>query len=105
MTRTTITGVRGMRLPNLAAHGFQKKMKPLAALIDEQDRLRRRAQELGHERQRLEEEIKRGEYEYTQAWGRAMRSGEEAPSDEPIKRARVRLEEVRKESAAVRHAG
>lgn len=94
-----------MPLPNLEAHGLEKKMKPLAKLIAEQDRLRRRSSELGYERQRLEEEIKRGEYEYTQAWGRAMRSGEETPDDEPIKRARARLEAVTKEVAAVRHAG
>jgi hypothetical protein len=105
MSRPTITGVRGMPLPNLEAHGLARKMKPLAKLIDEQDRIRQRANELGYERQRLEEQIKRGEYEYTQAWGRAMRSGEEAPDDEPIKRARERLEEVRKEAVAVRHAG
>jgi hypothetical protein len=105
MTRTTITGVRGMRLPNLAAHGFQKKMKPLAALIDEQDRLRRRAQELGHERQELQERIKHLEHERTRQWGAAIRSGEEAPTDEGIETAKRRLEEVTKESAAVRHAG
>jgi len=105
MTTTTIPSVRGLPLPNLEAHGLHKKMKPAARLIEEQDRLRRRAEELGHEQQQLREQIKQGEYEYTQAWGRAMRSGEETPDDEPIKQARVRLEEVRKEIGAVRHAG
>jgi hypothetical protein len=80
-------------------------MKPLARLIDEQYRLRQRTSELGYERQRLEEEIKQREYERTQAWGRAIRSGEDAPTDEGIETAKKRLEEVRREIAAVRHAG
>jgi hypothetical protein len=105
MSRTTITGVRGMPLPNLEAHGLHRKMKPLAALIAEQDRLRQRSSELGYERQRLEKEIKQREYERTQAWGRAIRSGEEAPTDEGIEAAKKRLEEVRREIGAVRHAG
>jgi hypothetical protein len=105
MSRTTITGVRGMPLPNLEAHGLHRKMKPLAALIAEQDRLRQRSSELGYKRQRLEEEIKQREYERTQAWGRAIRSGEEAPTDEGIETAKKRLEEVRREIGAVRHAG
>jgi DNA repair exonuclease SbcCD ATPase subunit len=105
MSRYTITGVRGSRLPNLEAHGFQKKMKPLAALIAEQDKLRRRAQELGHERQELQERIKRLEHERTRQWGAAIRAGEEAPTDEDIETAKKRLEEVRKESNALRYAG
>jgi hypothetical protein len=80
-------------------------MKPLAALINEQDRLRRRAEELGYEQQRLQEEIKQREHELTAEWGRAIRAGEEAPSDGGIARARASLEEVRKEADAVRHAG
>jgi hypothetical protein len=104
MTRTTIPGVRGMPLPNLEAHGLARKMQPAAKLIDEQDRLRQRAGELGRERQ-LEAEIKRLEHERTQAWGRAMRAGREAPTDKGIERAEKRLEEVLKESGAVLYAG
>jgi hypothetical protein len=85
--------------------GLDKKMKPLARLIAEQDQLRRRAQDLGYQHQELQERIKRLEHEYTQAWGRAMRSGEEAPDDEHIKQARARLEEVGKETQAMRYAG
>jgi phage-related tail protein len=95
MTRTTIPGVRGMPLPNLEAHGLARKMQPAAKLIDEQDRLR----------QQLEAEIKRLEHERTQAWGRAMRAGREAPTDKGIERAEKRLEEVLKESGAVLYAG
>jgi hypothetical protein len=105
MTRTTITGMRGTPLPNLEAHGLHRKMKPAATLISEQGRLLQRAKELGYERQRLEAAIKQREYEHTQAWGRAMRSGEDVPTDENIEKANKRLEEVAKESAAVRHAG
>ncbi len=54
MTRTTITDMRGRPLPNLEAHGLERKMRPLAALIDEQARLRQRANELATERQRLD---------------------------------------------------
>jgi predicted nuclease with TOPRIM domain len=71
MTRTTITGVRGVPLPNLEAHGLARKMKPLAQLIDEQDQLRRRAKDLGYERQELQERIKRLEHERTRRWGAA----------------------------------
>jgi DNA repair exonuclease SbcCD ATPase subunit len=105
MSRYTITGVRGSRLPNLEAHGFQKKMKPLAALIDEQDKLRQRSSALGHERQELQERIKRLEHERTRQWGAAIRSGEEAPTDAGIETAKKRLEKVRREIGAVRHAG
>lgn len=105
MTRTTITGVRGVPLPNLEAHGLASKMKPLAQLIDEQDQLRRRAKDLGHERQELQERIKRLEHERTRQWGAAIRAGEEAPTDEGIEQAKRRLEAVTKEMAAVRHAG
>jgi hypothetical protein len=94
-----------MPLPNLEAHGLGRKMKPLAALIDEQDKLRRRAQELGYERQELQERIKRLEHERTRQWGAAIRAGEEAPTDEGIERAKKHLEEVRQESAALKHAG
>jgi predicted nuclease with TOPRIM domain len=105
MTRTTITSVRGMPLPNLKAMGLHKDMKPLAALIDEQDKLRRRAQELGYKRQELQEQIKRLEHERTRQWGAAIRAGEEAPTEEGIERAKKRLEEVRQESGAQKHAG
>jgi hypothetical protein len=93
-----------MPLPNLEAHGLARKMQPAAKLIDEQDRLRQRAGELGRERQ-LEAEIKRLEHERTQAWGRAMRAGREAPTDKGIERAEKRLEVVTREIGAVRHAG
>jgi hypothetical protein len=105
MARATITGTRGQQLPNLEAHGLAKKMKPAAKLIDEQDQLRQRARVLGSERQELEEQIKRLEHERTQEWARSIRSGEEAPSEEAIEKARERLESVRKEIAAVRRAG
>lgn len=105
MAKTTVTGVRGSPLPNLQAHGLAKQMKPAATLIAEQDRLRRRASELGTERQRLEEEIKQLENEHTRQWGQAIRSGEEAPTDKGIERAKKRLEAVRREISAVRHAG
>ena len=101
---STITGVRGRPLPNLDAHGLARKMKAAHRLIEEQAELWRRANELGYERQRLEEEIKRAEHEHTRAWGVAMRAGEEAPSDEGVEAARRRLEEAAKESAAVAHA-
>jgi seryl-tRNA synthetase len=104
--RTTIAGMRG-QLPDLAAHGLERKLKPLAKLIDEQVRLRQRASELGAEQQQLKEQIKRRKHEHTQAWGRAMRASgaEEPPSDEDIRRAEKRLEAVRSEISAVRHAG
>jgi hypothetical protein len=105
MTRTTISGVRGVPLPNLEAHGLAKKMRLAAALIKEQNQLRRRKSELGREQLRLREEIKQRESEHTREWGRAMRTGEEAPAEEGIERAKRRLEEVGKEIAAVRHAG
>jgi hypothetical protein len=105
MNRTTITGVRGVPLPDLEAMGLHKKMKPLAQLIAEQDQLRRRAKDLGHERQELQERIKQLEHERTRQWGAAIRAGEEAPTDEGIERAKKRLEEVRQESAALKHAG
>jgi hypothetical protein len=105
MTRTTITGVRGVPLPNLEAHGLAKKMKLAAALIAEQGKLRQRANELGAEQQQLKEEIKRRKHEHTQEWGRAMRAGEEPPSEKDIQRAEKRLEAVQKESRAVSHAG
>ena len=92
-------------MPNLEAAGLARKMKPLAALIDEQDRLRHRADELGFEQQRLEAEIKEREHARTVEWGRAIRAGEEAPTDDAIAAAKRRLEDVRKEIAAVRHAG
>jgi hypothetical protein len=95
----------GTPLPDLETMGLAKKMKPLAALIEEQDRLRRRAQDLGYEQQRLQEQIKRLEDERTAAWGRAMRSGEEAPSEEAIEEAKNRLEDVGREISAVRYAG
>jgi chromosome segregation ATPase len=104
MSRTTISGMRGT-LPNLEAHGLAKKMKLAAALIAEQAKLRQRKSELGNEQQRLREEIKQRESGHTREWGRAMRAGEDAPSDEGIERAKRRLEEVAKEIAAVRHAG
>jgi len=105
MSRTTISGVRGAPLPNLEAHGLAKKMKLAAALIAEQSNLRQRKSELYQEQQRLREEIKQRESEHTREWGRAMRAGEDVPTDEGIERAKVRLEAVRKEIAAVRHAG
>jgi hypothetical protein len=105
MTRTTITGMRGSPLPNLEAHGFERKMKPLAALIAEQARLRQRANELATERQRLDAEIKQRTHEHTQEWARAMRAHEEPPSDEDVRRAEKRLDFVTKEIGAVRHAG
>jgi hypothetical protein len=61
----TITGMRGSPLPNLEAHGLARKMKLAAALIAEQDKLRQRANDLGTERQQLEEKIKQLEYEHT----------------------------------------
>jgi hypothetical protein len=97
--------MRGAPLPDLEYHGLAKKMQLAAALIAEQDRLRPRASELGAERMALEEEIKKGEHQHTTAWGRAMRAGEDAPTDEAIGKARERLEAVKKEIAAVRHAG
>ena len=105
MTQTTIPGFRGSPLPNLEAHGLAKKMRPLAELIAEQDRLRRRADELGYEQERLQAEIKEAEYTRTAEWGRAIRAGEEAPADDAIEAAKKRLEEVAREIAAVRHAG
>jgi predicted nucleic acid-binding Zn-ribbon protein len=104
MSRTTITGVKGSPLPDLEAMGLARKMKPLTSLIREQDRLRRRAEELGGEQERLKAEIKRLEEDRTAEWGRRIRADEEAPSDEPIERAKRRLEDVRRERAAVRHA-
>jgi hypothetical protein len=105
MTRTTITGVRGVPLPNLEAHGLAKKMKLAAALIKEQGELRGRKRDLNHEQQRLKEEIKRREREHVLERGRAMRAGEDAPTDEGIEKARRRLEEVEKEISTVSHAG
>jgi hypothetical protein len=105
MTRTTITGVHGSPLPDLEAHGLARKMKEAHTLIAEQERLRRRAEELGYEQQRLQAEIKQREHERTAEWGRALRTGAEAPTDDAIEAAKKRLEDVRKESAAVRHAG
>jgi vacuolar-type H+-ATPase subunit H len=105
MTKTTITGTRGQQLPDLQAVSLEQKMKPLAVLINEQARLRRRASELGTERQRLQEQIKKLENERTRAWGRALRSGGETPSDKEIEKAKKRVEAIREESAAVRHAG
>jgi hypothetical protein len=109
VSRTTISGVRGSPLPNLQAHGLAKKMKLAAALIKEQETLRRRKSELGAEQMRLREEIKRRASEHTREWGRAMRRdpGEDAPAslDEGIERAKERLEKVGKEIAALSHAG
>ncbi|MDP8952140.1 MAG: hypothetical protein M3N18_07885 [Actinomycetota bacterium] len=105
MTRTTITGVRGTPLPNLEAAGLKRQMRAAHALIAEQDRLVRRAAELGHEQQRLQAEIKQLEHERTAEWGRAIRTGEEPPTDEAVQAASRRLEEVGREIAAVRHAG
>jgi hypothetical protein len=105
MTRSTISGVKGSPLPNLEAHGLAKKMKLAAALIAEQAKLRQRKSELGNEQQQLREEIKRRESEHPREWGRAMRAGEDPPTDEGIEAAKRRLEEVGKEIAAVRHAG
>jgi chromosome segregation ATPase len=105
MAKTTITGMRGSPLPNLEAHGLGRKMKEAKKLIDEQARLRQRASELGTERQRLEEKIKKLENQRTAEWGRRIRAGEEAPTDKDIERTKKRLEEVSKEIAAVRHAG
>ena len=92
-------------MPNLEAHGLARKMKLAAALIAGQGKLRQRKSELGNEQQRLREEIKQRESEHPREWGRAMRAGAEAPTDEGIERAKRRLEEVGKEIAAVRHAG
>jgi chromosome segregation ATPase len=105
MSRTTMIGVRGQPLPDLEAVGLARKMKPLASLIAEQGRLYRRAEDLGREQDQLREQITHLDQERTQAWGRALRSGEEAPTDEAIQRAEKRLEEVGKELQAVRHAG
>jgi hypothetical protein len=105
MTRTTISGVRGTPLPNLEAHGLAKKMKLAAALIKEQDQLRRRKSELGQEQLQLREEIKQRESEHPREWGRAMCAGEDPPTDEGIERAKRRKEGVGKEIDAVRHAG
>jgi hypothetical protein len=100
-----MTGVRGAPLPDLEAHGLRRKMKPLAELIDEQVRLRQRAEKLGYEQRDLKDKIKRLEHERTVAWAGAIRAGEEAPSDDAIEQAMRRLEEVGREIAAVRHAG
>jgi hypothetical protein len=105
MTNATIPGMRGSPMPNLEAHGLAGKMKLAAALIKEQDKLRQRKSELGHEQQRLREEIKRRKHEHTQEWGRAMRAGEEVPADKGIERAEERLEAVTREISAVSHAG
>jgi hypothetical protein len=105
MSRSTKTSTRGSPLPDLESMGLSKKMRPLAALISEQTKLLQRSREVGYECQRLQEQIKQGESQYTKLWGRAMRSGEDAPDDEPIKQARVRLEEARKEHRAIKHAG
>jgi hypothetical protein len=105
MTRTTITGMRGSPLPNLEAHGLARTMKEAAELIDEQARLRQRADELGRERMALGEEIKRRKHEHTQQWGAAIRSGEEPPTEEAIERAEKRLEVVTRELNALRIAG
>jgi hypothetical protein len=105
MTKTTIAGMRGSPLPNLEAHGLAGKMKLAAALIKEQNQLRQRKSELGHEQQRLREEIKRRKHEHTQEWGRAVRAGEAPPTDKGIERAEKRLEVVTREIGAVRHAG
>jgi hypothetical protein len=105
MTRTTITGVRGTPLPNLEAHGLAGKMKLATALIKEQSELRGRKRDLDHEHQRLREEIKQRERQHVLEWGRAMRAGEDAPTDKGIEKARRRLEEVGKEIAAISHAG
>jgi chromosome segregation ATPase len=105
MTNDTISGMRGSPMPNLEAHGLARKMKLAAALIKEQDELRQRKSELGHEQQRLREEIKRREREHTREWGQAMRAGEEAAADGAIEAAKRRLAEVRKEIGAVSHAG
>jgi hypothetical protein len=99
MTRITIAGMRGSPLPNLEAHGLGRKMKEAKNLIDEQARLRQRVSELGAEQQQLKEEIKRRKHEHTQAWGRAMRAGEEPPSEEDIRRSEKRLEAVTSETA------
>jgi alkylated DNA nucleotide flippase Atl1 len=105
MTRSTVTGTRGQQLPDLQAVSLEQKMKPLAVLIAEQARLRQRASELGRERQALQEQIKKLENERTRAWGRALRSGGETPSDKEIEKAKKRVEAIREEGAAVRHAG
>jgi seryl-tRNA synthetase len=105
MTRTTITGMNGKPLPNLEAHGLARQMKPLATLIDEQAGLLQRLNELGHEQQRLKEEIKQAGHQRTTAWGHAIRAGEPVPTDEGIEQAKKRLEDVTKEIGAVRHAG
>ncbi len=105
MSKTTITGVRGTPLPDLEVMELARKMKPLTSLIAEQARLRQRARELGYEQQRLQAEIKEAESNRTAEWGRAIRAGDAAPTDEAIERAKKRLGDVRKEIAAVRHAG
>jgi hypothetical protein len=105
MTKSTVTGMRGSPLPNLSGDGLAREMKPAAKLIDEQARLRQRASELGAEQQQLKEEIKRRRHEHTRQWGRALRAGEEAPTDKGIERAEKRLEAVTREISAVRHAG
>ncbi len=105
MTRTTITGVGGTPLPDLEAAGLRRQMRAAHTLIAEQDRLRRRADKLGHEQQRLQEQIKQMEHDRTTAWGRAIRAGEEPPTDEAIEAAKQRLEAVTREISAVRHAG
>jgi hypothetical protein len=105
MTETSITSTRGLPLPNLAAMHLEREMKAAHTLIAEQDRLRRRADELGYEQQRLQEEIRQREHERTAEWGRAIRAGEEAPGGEAIEAAKRQLEEVRREADAVRHAG
>ena len=106
MTRTTtVPGVRGQQLPNLETAGLKRKMKEAHRLIDEQAHLYRRANDLGHEQERLKAEIEEAENNRALEWGRRIRAGEEAPSDEGIEAAKKRLEDVGREIAAVRHAG
>jgi hypothetical protein len=105
MIRTTISGMHGTPLPNLEAHGLGRAMKEAKKLIDEQARLRQRADGLGTEQLQLKEQIQRRKHEHTQAWGRAVRAGEEPPSEQDIRRAEKRLEAVTREISAVRHAG
>ena len=94
----------GLGLPDLHALGLGRAMKEAARLVEEQDRLLKRMEELGYERMALEEEVRQGEFQHTEAWGRALRAGEEAPSEENLERAKKRLAAVRKEYVAVEHA-
>ena len=95
---------RGLALPDLKDLGLARKMPEAARLVDEHVRHVEHRDGLGFERMDLEQEIRDLEHSRTQAWGEALRSGAEPPSEEAIQAKKVRLEEVLKEAAAVEHA-